>query len=97
MTGRAFRSPVEGESGPIRPCPRGVSLEEGLYLIRRAIIGMFGLRKFRRLITCFRCLEPDSYELLIYFLSNTVVIFILYFKVIFVLQYYLNETEIKNV
>jgi hypothetical protein len=33
---------------------------EGLNLIRRAIFGRWVLRKFRRLLSCFRCLEPGS-------------------------------------
>lgn len=31
---------------------------EGLNLIRRAIFGRWGLRKFKRLLSCFTCLEP---------------------------------------
>jgi transposase len=34
---------------------------EGLNLIRRAIIGIFSLRKFRELLRCFRRLEPNGY------------------------------------
>lgn len=33
---------------------------EGLNLIRRAIFGRWGLRKFRRLLSCFMCLEPTG-------------------------------------
>jgi Transposase DDE domain len=40
---------------------------EGLNQVRRAIIGIFSLRKFRRLLSCFRCLEPDGCTLCIYF------------------------------
>jgi hypothetical protein len=36
---------------------------EGLNLIRRAIFGMISLKKFRRLLSCFACLEPDCYAL----------------------------------
>lgn len=33
---------------------------EGLNLIRRSIFGRWGLRKFRRLLACFTCLEPEG-------------------------------------
>ncbi|MDE3046249.1 MAG: transposase, partial [Verrucomicrobiota bacterium] len=36
---------------------------EGLNLIRRAILGRWVLRKFRRLLSCFTCLEPVGYTL----------------------------------